>query len=241
MRKTIVQLVKIGISVLALMPIVVWIALYIKGRRFALRDRLQKADAIVVLAGTRGNIHFLNGKISTAARLYQKGWAPCIIFTGKFSRAVTDTPTPIPIEELQRAATQGRIHEKDIADAAKTWDTCLGAQYMRDQAIQMGVPPETVLIEKEALHTRENAEHILTLLKEHRMKRIILVTTPFHQLRTYLTFAKVLQPHDIRILNYYADSGEWHPMTWFFSAENRKLVNSEMERIKKYRETGDVL
>jgi len=241
MRKIIVQLVKIGIGAFALMPIVVWIALFIKGRKFALRDRLQKADAIVVLAGTRGNVHFLNGKVRTAARLYQKGWAPCIIFTGKFSRAVTDTPTLIPLEELQRAATQGRIQEKDIADAAKTWDTCLGAEYMRDQAIQMGVPPEAVLIEKEALHTRENAEHVLRLLKEHQMQRIILVTTPFHQLRTYLTFAKVLQPHGIRILNYYADSREWHSMTWFFSTENRKLVNSEMERIKKYREIGDVL
>jgi hypothetical protein len=52
--------------------------------------------------------------------------------------------------------------------------------------------------------------------------------------RTYLTFAKVFQSYGIEIINYYADTGEWHPATWFLSAEHRKLVKSEIERIKKY-------
>jgi uncharacterized SAM-binding protein YcdF (DUF218 family) len=90
---------------------------------------------------------------------------------------------------------------------------------MRNQAIQMGVSPEATLIENESLHTRENAEYVLKILQAHQMKQVILITTPFHQLRTYLTFAKVFQPHGIDILNFYADSGEWHPMTWFLSRE----------------------
>ncbi len=112
---------------------------------------------------------------------------------------------------------------------------------MRDQAIQMGVPSHAILIEAESLHTRENAEYTLTLLKNHGMHRVIVVTSPFHQLRTYLTFAKVFQPHAIEIVNYYADTGEWHPLTWFLSAEQRKLVNSENERIQQYRKKGDLL
>jgi uncharacterized SAM-binding protein YcdF (DUF218 family) len=186
-----------------------------KGKQFALRDHLRKADAIIVLAGTRGNINFLNGKICTAVRLYQQGWAPRLIFTGKFSAKVTETPTLFPLEELKQAAAQGRIQEKDVAAAAKTWDTCLGAIYMCNQAIHMGVPPEAIFVESEALHTRENAEHVLTILEKHHMQRVILVTSPFHQLRTYLTFAKVFQPRGIDIINYYADTGEWHPATWF--------------------------
>ncbi len=112
---------------------------------------------------------------------------------------------------------------------------------MRNHAMQMGVPPEAILIGNESIHTRENAEYVLTLLKQHNMQNVILVTAPFHQLRTYLTFAKVFQPHSINIINYYADTGEWHPMTWFFSAKHRNLVKSEMERIKVYREKGDLL
>ncbi len=59
---------------------------------------------------------------------------------------------------------------------------------MRDQAIQMGIPSEAILIENDSLlHTRENAEMVLALLKQHHMQRIILVTSPFHQQRTYLS------------------------------------------------------
>jgi uncharacterized SAM-binding protein YcdF (DUF218 family) len=102
----------------------------------------------------------------------------------------------------------------------------------------MGVPPEAIFVESEALHTRENAEHVLCILDIHYIHRVILVTSPFHQLRTYLTFAKVFQPQGIDIINYYADTGEWHPATWFLYAEHRKLVRSEMERIKKYLSLG---
>jgi hypothetical protein len=41
--------------------------------------------------------------------------------------------------------------------------------------------------------------------------------------------------------NHYADTGEWHPATCFLSAEHPKLVKNEIERIKKYREKGDLL
>ena len=53
----------VGIGFLALMPMIAWLLLFVRGKQFAVRDRLRKADAIIVLAGTRGNIEFLNGKI----------------------------------------------------------------------------------------------------------------------------------------------------------------------------------
>ncbi|MDQ2907326.1 MAG: YdcF family protein [Chloroflexota bacterium] len=230
-----------GAGAIALASFSFWLTLYLKGRCFALRDRLCQADAIVVLAGTRGHIKFLHGKIATAVHLYRKGWAPRIICSGKFSLKVTDTPTLIPLSELQIAVAQGRIQEKDIALAAKSWDIALGACYICEQAVQMGVPSEAILVEDVSLHTKENAEMVLALVKKHHMHRIILVTSPFHQRRTYLTFAKVLQPHHVEILNYYADADEWHPATWFLSTEHRKLVRSEEARIKKYRTKGDLL
>lgn len=224
-----------------IISLLLWLTLVQRGKQFALRNRLKSADAIVVLAGTRGNIKFLEGKIRTAVDLYKQGWAPALICVGKFSVKVTETPHLIPLEELQAAVTAGRLQERDISIAARSWDTGLGARYMRDQAVQMGVPDHVILTESESLHTRENAEYTLALLEEHQMRRIILVTSPFHQLRTYLTFAKVFQPHQVEIVNYYAATGEWHPLTWFLSSEHRKLVNSERERIKRYREKGDLL
>ncbi|TCP70731.1 YdcF family protein [Baia soyae] len=222
--------------------LIIWFVFYIKGKKFALRDRLHKADAIVVLAGTRGDIRFLDGKLRTAVNLYHQGWAPFLVCSGKFSVKVdTKAADLIPLEELQKAAWDGRIQEKDIPNAAKTWDRNLAASYLRREALDMGLPPEAILVEDESLHTRENAEYVLDLLKKHHLSRIILVTSPFHQLRTYLTFAKVFQSHGIEITNFYADTGEWHPATWFLSKEYRNLVSSEVSRIKIYREKGDLL
>lgn len=133
------------VASLAAIPLTTWVAFYVRGRRFARRDRLRQADAIIVLAGTRGNIHFLDGKIETAVRLYQQGWAPYIICSGRFSAKVTDTPTLIPVGELRLAVIEGRIQEKDLAKATTTWDCSLGACYIRDKATMVGVKPEALL------------------------------------------------------------------------------------------------
>jgi uncharacterized SAM-binding protein YcdF (DUF218 family) len=234
----------LGLGLLGLILAVVaasWWLLIRQGRRFALRDRLRRVDAMVVLAGTRGQKRFLDGKIQTAARLYHEGWASLLICSGRFSMKVTDHPQLIPLEALHQAVAQGRLQPQDVARAAQTWDLGLGAGYMRDQARQLGVPPEAILVEDASLHTRENAECTLALLKQRNVQSILLVTSPFHQLRTSLTFAKVFAPEGIEILNYYADTGEWHPATWFFSAEHRRLVKSETERILHYRRKGDLL
>ncbi|MBA4603291.1 YdcF family protein [Thermoactinomyces sp. AMNI-1] len=147
-------------SIIVLSLLIAWFVFYMRGKQFALRNRLQKADAIVVLAGTRENIKFLDGKISTSVQLYRQGWASRIICSGRFSAKVdrTGEPNLIPLKELQSAARNGRIQKKDIEKAAKTWDTNLGAGYMRKRALAMGVPPEAILVEDESLHTRENAE-----------------------------------------------------------------------------------
>jgi len=236
---TLVLSVSIGLIILAGLGLE--ITFIRRGKQFALRDKLRKADAIVVLAGTRGNIKYLDGKIRTAVSLYQKNWAPYIICSGAFSVKITNDPIHFTPDELQESVDTGRIQQKDIAGALKNWDKGLGARYIKQRAIELGIPPDALLLEDEALHTRENAEYVCALLKQRGMHNIILVTSPFHQKRTYLTFAKVFHPYGIGILNYYAETGEWHPATWFFSKEHRRLVQSEMERIELYRKKGDLL
>jgi uncharacterized SAM-binding protein YcdF (DUF218 family) len=99
----------IGISFLALMPIIAWMLLFVRGKRFAVRNRLRKADAIIVLAGTRGNIQFLNGKIRTGASLYHQGWAPYLIASGKFSLKITESPTLIPLSPTETLFQNGKV------------------------------------------------------------------------------------------------------------------------------------
>jgi uncharacterized SAM-binding protein YcdF (DUF218 family) len=220
----------------------VWSALYLQGRRFALRDRLQRADAIVAVAGTVGNIEFLDGKTDTATHLYHEGWAPIILFAGRFSHAVAShAPRLMSSAELESAVRANRIDQKTADDAVDTWDVSLDAGYMRDRALHGGVPAAAILTEVSSLHTLENAQLSAPMLTERGVRSVILVAAPFHQLRAYLTFAKVYGERAIAVLNYAADTKAWRPWTWFLSAENRRLVRGEVRRIRAYQDKGDLL
>jgi len=219
---------------------VVWFALYVLGRHVALRERLSQADAIVAVAGTGGTMENLQGKILTAVHLYRHHWAPWIVFTGKFSEKVSNARTPMPLATLHEAVAHGRIKARDIDAALAKWDAHLDARYMQQEAEHRGVPPSAILVETEALHTGENAAFVARMLLERNMHRIILVSAPFHQRRTYLTFLKYFRPHGISIINYRADTADWHPLTWFFSRHQRALVWGELQKIRAYRERGDI-
>src|SRR5262245_39030546 len=101
----------IGIGLLALAgaALAAFVSLYRTGQRVALRDPLRPADVIVAVAGTRGNIAYLDAKVHTAVRLYQDGWAPRILFSGRFSRKVGEHFAPIPVDELEQAVAHARI------------------------------------------------------------------------------------------------------------------------------------
>jgi uncharacterized SAM-binding protein YcdF (DUF218 family) len=224
----------IGIGILVAVPTVIVLRYYQLGRKVALRDPLRKADAIVAVAGTRGDIQYLEAKVRTAVRLYKDGWAPIIIFSGRFSRKVNGSPRLIPVSELRAAAAAGRIRDTDVPTAAETWDEALGANYMHDLAIQLGVPSEAIILEEQSLHTHENAMFTADILRNRRAKRFILVSTPFHQRRTYESFLRALGPYRADIVNYYASTPKWSPLTWYISGEHRKLVAAELSRIAAY-------
>jgi uncharacterized SAM-binding protein YcdF (DUF218 family) len=225
----------IGLGALAGAALAAYVSLYRIGQLVALRDPLRPADVIVAVAGTRGNLAYLDAKIRTAVRLYSDGWAPRILFSGRFSRKVGEHFTPIPVDKLEQAVAQGRIDLSDLPSARETWDAALGAHYMRERAIALGVPADRIITEEQSLHTRENAAFTASIVVEHSMKRIILVTSPFHQLRTYRAFREALPRGTVEVINYHAETSEWHPTRWFLSAAARQLVTGELRRIRKYR------
>jgi uncharacterized SAM-binding protein YcdF (DUF218 family) len=99
----------------------------------------------------------------------------------------------------------------------------------------LGVPADRIITEDQSLHPRENAAFTASIVVEHSMKRLILVASPFHQLRTYRAFREALPQGTMGVINYYAETSEWHPTRWFLSAAARQLVTGELWRIRKYR------
>ncbi|WAH38703.1 YdcF family protein [Alicyclobacillus dauci] len=115
--------------------------------------------------GKTGDCIFVFGSVGTsrertaqAVRLYQAGRAPKILFSGG-----------------------DRWGKHDITDAER----------MKQIALQHGVPDEDILCEAVSNHTKENViASLLVLDREmglHRIKRLLVVTTPWHMLRCMLT------------------------------------------------------
>lgn len=54
-----------------------------------------------------------------------------------------------------------------------------------------GVPNEAIVVDDSAMNTIEQAKHIVALARAHGWQKILLVTSPYHQARAYLTFEKI--------------------------------------------------
>ncbi len=215
--------------------ILVFTLFYFIGKQFALRDKLQKVDAIVCLAGTRGNIEVLHERIETAIALYKKELAPKIIMSSKFSKKVTKEFKQLDLSEINKYAKEGRITKDHVDFAYNNWDLDLGADYMKQYAVKKGVPSKNIIVENQSLHTGENAKFTTSILEKYNFKSIILVTSPFHQKRAFEEFSKILSLKHIRILNYAATSKRWNDFWWFISLNNLVLVFKEAKRIIQYK------
>jgi uncharacterized SAM-binding protein YcdF (DUF218 family) len=65
------------------------------------------------------------------------------------------------------------------------------AERMKQRAVKLGVPAERVLVEIEALTTRENATGCAAILRERGLARALVVTQSFHRARAVAAFRRV--------------------------------------------------
>jgi uncharacterized SAM-binding protein YcdF (DUF218 family)/glycosyltransferase involved in cell wall biosynthesis len=65
------------------------------------------------------------------------------------------------------------------------------AQVMKNIAEANGVPAEAIILEEKASNTYENVEFTNRILREHRWRRIALVSSPYHMRRATMTWRKV--------------------------------------------------
>lgn len=72
-------------------------------------------------------------------------------------------------------------------------------QAMKNYAIRLQVPSESILIESESESTLDHPKHLKPLFKAHNIKSILIVTSKFHTKRSYLTFKKILKNDNIEI------------------------------------------
>ena len=109
------------------------------------------------------------GVADVTAALFHRGAFPIIVFTG--------------------------------ANAPTTRDRFPGgeADHYRRRAIELGVPPEAILIEPRATNTRENIEFSRQVLADHEVQpeSAVLICRPYQQRRAYATCRRVWPELDV--------------------------------------------
>lgn len=89
------------------------------------------------------------------------------------------------------------------------------AEAMRKQAVADGVPANAILVDEDAVNTQQNAENTNSILSENEFKRVILVTSGYHQRRASLEFQKEAKTAGVEIVNSPLMSDkDWGPFWW---------------------------
>lgn len=88
------------------------------------------------------------------------------------------------------------------------------AEVMKKQAIAAGVPESVISTEDFSATTAENAKNTSELVKTMQLKRVILVTSAYHQRRASIEFGKWLGS-DVVIVNHpVGNDNQWSNWWW---------------------------
>lgn len=100
--------------------------------------------------------------------------------------------------------------------------------------IKLGVQPKDIIIEDRSMHTQAQAVEFLRLAKKNNWHRAILVASPDHQYRAYLTFLRQILNENIYFIlfNSPAENLSWFNKTLWGKPYNR--LEQEFEKIEKY-------
>lgn len=177
------KLVPLGLVTLAGLFVLLILGL---GWFIAPGDRLEKADAIVVVSG--GDTV---KRTEAGIRLWEDGWAPRVVMAG--------------------AAADGGTSN---------------AAVMRRQAIAAGVPAEDILVEERSTTTAENAALLKPVLEGAGVKRMIVVTSPYHARRVKVNFEKAFG-RDYEVLIRPAFDTKWAKSSWWQSPDTIALTIDE--------------
>ena len=138
--------------------------------------------------------------------------------------AISGGDTPARAEEAIKLYHQGWAPTLVFAGAALDQTGPSNAAAMRKQAVAAGVSEGAILLDEASVDTAQNASRTFNLLKD--AKRIILVTSPYHQHRASLEFEHVFGK-GVDIVNRPTQTDHiWTP-TWYLTPNGWWLAVSE--------------
>ncbi len=104
------------------------------------------------------------------------------------------------------------------------------AEAMKRQAVQAGVPESAIITEETSLNTEQNATNTKALLQQYQLKKIILVTSVYHQRRANLEFTKRAGSSIVVVNHPVARDAQWTEQ-WYITPIGWWLVVGELVKI----------
>ncbi|NTW62409.1 YdcF family protein [Candidatus Saccharibacteria bacterium] len=116
-----------------------------------------------------------------------------------------------------------------FAGAAQDKSGPSNALVMKKIAISAGVPESNIYIDEYSENTKQNAQNVQTIFAEHKITKIILVTSGYHQRRASLEFNK--QASYVEILNKPSAVDKDWTVWWWLNPYGWWLAISEIVKI----------
>ena len=113
------------------------------------------------------------------------------------------------------------------------------AETMRDIAVdEFSIDENDIITEDYATSTYENALNLKSIFENNRINSIILVTSPYHQRRSKMTFQYVMG-EDFKIINHSSTDEFWRRIAWHDNDRSVALTLSELWKIIYISTTGE--
>ena len=180
--------------------------LYYGGRYLQHEDPLQKADVILVPAGTRAD------RLLEGYDLYKDGWAPIVMLS---------PGRPEPGERLLRS--------RGIAFP-------LEVELQRDVLIRLGVPANAVIAPPGYMdNTAQEARLLRDTVRARGWRRVIVVTSKYHTRRSGFAFRQAMAKTGAQVIMRSSRYDPSDPANWWRIRADFRFAISEWQKLIAYR------
>ena len=174
------------------------------GRFLDHQDPLAKSDLIYVLAGARVE------RVLEGIELYKEGWAPRLVMS----------PGMMELVELD-LRQRGVMYPRD-GDLA------------RDTAIALGVPADAVSVLADAVDNTAHEAAALQRMFPGQLRRIIVVTSPYHSRRTGFAFRRQFEGTNVEVVIRGSRYSSSNPPRWWRRRGDIRFVMTELPKLAAY-------
>ncbi len=131
--------------------------------------------------------------------------------------------------EAVRLYKDGWAPKLIFSGAALDPNSVSNAKAMQIIAEQEGVSSADISIEENSANTFQNAQGVAKIVNDREWKRIILVTSPYHQRRASIVFGRAMGPN-VAILNHSTTDQTWRRSHWWATPFSQQLTISELQK-----------